>query len=430
MKKENITVRESKRGIKIVGEYIPDVYSVSLGVWVKAGSVYETDSERGISHFIEHILFKGTTKRTAKQIASEIDAVGGSINAFTAKERTCYYTRTLGEDLALAVDVLLDMICNPLLAEDDIENEKGVVCEEILMGEDDPEDVVHEAICALAYEGFPLSYPILGTADSVNSITKQAISDYMQRRYTPENIVIACAGNFDMDELVRLVDEKYVDRHSNVQTQQMPVNEYVRKRCFVPIKRDIEQAHICISFPSIESFSEKNMCMSIVNSIFGGSASSRLFQHIREEKGLAYSVYSINTSYTQTGYWVIYAGTGENRAQEVVQCMLSELQRLKNEYITVEEFERCKNQLRRGFLLGLESVSMHASSIGKDLLCLGRVRDDKELLDALEKVTYQEVVNFIDTLIDFDAMRFAIVSRSNDEAQTNAMRDMVMNAPS
>lgn len=428
MDKNNIVCRTAKSGIRIVGEVIPNAYSVSLGVWVKAGPVYETDKERGISHFIEHMLFKGTAKRDAKTLASEIDAVGGSINAFTAKEYTCYYTRTLGEDIELAVDVLLDMVCNPLLSQSDIENEKGVVCEEILMGEDDPEDVVHETLCSTIYRGSPLAFPILGTIESVNGITREAIISYMQRRYVPENIVIACAGAFDMDKLVALADERYrAVQSSGTEPEKEVFSTYVKDKNFKFVKKDIEQAHICLSFPSAKFNDELSMPMSIVNNAFGGAASSRLFQRIREDRGLAYSVYSVNSAYSTTGYWTIYAGTAEGRTLEVVECMLDELKLLKKDGLTEEEFLRGKSQLRRGFLLGLETVSVHSNAIGKDMLCLGRVRYDEELLERLERVTREDVMNAVKKVVDTDFMCGVVVSRGKCESQADELRNLIMN---
>lgn len=419
MKRNNMFQTKAQCGINVVGEVIPGAYSVSAGVWVKAGPVYETADERGISHFIEHMLFKGTQKRSAKDIAAEIDAIGGSINAFTGKECTCYYTRTLGEDLPIAIDILLDMVCNPLLADTDIENEKGVVCEEILMGEDDPEDVVHENLCINTYKNSPIGYPILGNQNSVRSITGAKIRDYMDRRYRPENIVIACAGAFSPDELVSMVNEKYTKKVLKESTPYAPANHFEKGKQTVIAQKDVEQAHICLSLPS-NAFSDRFApAVNVINSVFGGASSSWLFQNIREEKGLAYSVYSASSAYSDTGYWTLYAGTSEAKAKEVLSCMLDELKKLKRNGISREEMESTKEQLRRGFMLGLESVAAHSSTMGKDMLILGRMRDDDEILSKLASVTQEDLQEAVDMMLCGD-MCLSLVCKNGDTDGTLA----------
>ena len=415
MNKENIFSTKSESGIRILGERIPGSRSVSVCIWVKAGPVYENENERGISHFIEHMLFKGTESRSAKQIAAEIDNIGGSINAFTAMEKTCFYTRTLDEDIELAVDILLDMVCSPKLSDADIENEKGVVCEEILMSADDPADVAHETLYSTIYKGYPLEYSILGTQESVKKLDRDTIKAYMDRRYVPENIVISCAGNFDPERVVKLVNEKYKPRENRVEAVPRERSVYEKGRRFKFVKKDVEQAHICLSFPSNSYGDDTSMTMSIIDNVFGGASSSRLFQSIREEKGLAYSVYSAREAYEETGYWVLYAATAENRAVEVVNCMLSELKRLRQDGLTEQEFLRSKQQLRRSFILTLEGVPVHAVTLGKDMLHIGRYRDSDEFLNALDKVTLEDVNALIRKTVDADYMCAVLVSGDKTE---------------
>ena len=414
MKRENIKEAISKKGIRIVGEYMPGAYSVSLNVWVKAGSCFERDGERGISHFIEHMVFKGTQRRTAMQLAEEIDAVGGSINAFTGKQATCFYTRTLSEDMELALDILLDMVCSPLLSETDIENEKGVVCEEIYMSEDDPEDVAHEILCQTAYKNSPIGYPILGTLESARAFTRDDIVAYMSRRYTPENIVISASGAFDFDELVRFVDEKFTAADRLCEDEIYTPNIFVSGKNIELITKDIEQAHICLAFQSEKSCGELSPAVNIMNTVFGSASSSWLFQHIREQQGLVYSIYSMNSPYSDTGYWTLYAGTSEANAKEVLLRMIDELKNLKQNGITDDEFYKAKEQLRRGYILGLETVSVHASSIGKDTLALGKARDDDEILGKLEKTTPDDVRRAIDRIIN-NNVTMVLVSRTADK---------------
>ena len=415
MDRKNIFQAVSEKGVKVVGEVMPSAYSVSLCVWVRSGSVYEDERTSGISHFIEHMVFKGTKRRTAKQIAQEMDAVGGSVNAFTGKESTCFYTRTLSEDMPLALDLLLDMVCSPLLDDADIENEKGVVCEEIHMSDDDPSDVVHEILCQGAYKGSPLADPILGTEDTVRSFTSDDIRAYMDKHYRPEDIVISASGNFSPDELMKLVDEKFIVRENVNHDGYSMENIFRSGKNAVFASRDIEQAHICLAFPSEKFCGDMSPAISIVNTVFGNATSSRLFQHIREEKGLAYSVYSINSAYSDTGYWTIYAGTSEDSAEEVLRCMTDELIKLRREGITDEEFRQTKEQLRRGYILGLENVSVHASSIGKDVLTLGYVRYDDEILDRLAKVTKDDVNAVIRRLV-CNNVTLSVVARKDNPA--------------
>lgn len=427
MDKNNIVITKADCGIHIVGEKIPGVHSVSLGVWVKAGPVYENANERGISHFIEHMLFKGTKKRSAKQLATEIDSVGGSMNAFTAKENTCFYVRVLDEDINLAVDVLLDMLCNPKLDDADIENEKGVVCEEILMGEDDPCDVAHEKLCSLIFKGEPLEHPILGSTKSVRAITRNDIISYMDRRYVPENIVIACAGSFDADELVSLVNEKYNPREKNETGGECKKSSYSHEKRFEFIKKDVEQAHICLSFPSPEIYGKDALVMAVIDNAFGGATSSRLFQHIREQKGLAYSVYSVKSSYTGTGYWTLYAGTAQSNASEVVKCMLEEIKQLRQTGLSEQEFLRSKQQLRRSFMLSLETVAVHSSSIGKDLLYLGKVRTDTDILNELDSVTQSDVNRVIHEYITSDRLCCVLVCKGSEKNEAAQIKEIIMN---
>ena len=422
MDRKNIFETVSQKGIRIVGEVMPGAYSVSLCVWVKSGSVFEDERTSGISHFIEHMVFKGTQRRTAKQIAQEMDAVGGSINAFTAKENTCFYTRTLAEDMPLAIDLLLDMVCSPLLADEDIENEQGVVCEEIFMSDDDPTDVVHEVLCQTAYEGSPIASPILGTCDTVRSFTSTDILSYMDKHYRPEDIVISASGAFSPDELVKLVDEKFILRADGNTSSPVAENIFRSGRNYVFTSHEIEQAHICLAFKSDRSCGEMSPAVNIVNAVFGSATSSRLFQHIREEQGLAYSVYSMNSSYSDTGYWTIYAGTSEANAERVLRCIMDELKKIRAEGMTDEEFTQAKEQLRRGYILGLENVSVHASSIGKDMLTLGRVRDDDDILGRLAAVTKQDADDVIKRIVN-NNMTLSVVGRTDNPELTDILNE-------
>lgn len=387
--------------------------SVSMGIWAGAGSVYESDREAGISHFIEHMVFKGTGKRSAADIAAEMDGVGGSLNAYTAKECTCFYAKVLGENMDLAADILSDMICSPKLDDEDMSREKGVVCEEILMLEDDPEDLAHEYLCRTIYGDTPLASPILGTQESVKTFTRSDITGYMDKLYIPSNMVVSCAGNFDMDRLREALCGRF-DRPVGQTRPDMPHSALIQGRSFCPVEKDIEQMHICIGFCGYGADDDGRFPLLVLNNALGGSMSSRLFQKIREEHGMAYSVYSYPTSYADTGYFTLYAGTGEKQAARVMELMLKEMEDIRRNGITRAEFDRSKQQLKGSYILGLESTSARSSSIGKGELLLGRVDTDEELIRRIEAVTMDDVMRIIPQVTDISRMACSAVGRGKN----------------
>ena len=407
-------IRETlPNGIRLAAQQMSSFRSVSMGIWAGAGSVYETEKEAGISHFIEHMVFKGTERRTAADIASEMDGIGGSLNAYTAKECTCFYAKVLGENMDLAADILSDMVCFPKLDEEDIGREKGVVCEEILMLEDDPEDLAHESLCRTIYGDTPLSSPILGTQETVQSFTREDILSYMDKRYIPSNMVISCAGNFDIEELRRVLTDKFCRRGAGDKPP-MPKSALIADRSFCPVEKDIEQMHICLGFPGFGSDEKGRFPLLVLNNALGGSMSSRLFQKIREEHGMAYSVYSYPTSYAETGYFTLYAGTGEKQAAKVTELMLEEIRNIRRNGITEAEFARSKQQLKGSYILGLESTSARSSSIGKGELMRGRVDTDEELIGLIEAVTMEDVAEAIQRVTDTSRMACSAVGRGRN----------------
>ena len=398
--------------------------SVSMGVWVDAGSIYENENERGISHFIEHMLFKGTKTRTAAEIAAEMDGIGGNVNAFTAKECTCYYAKVLDEHMDRAADILSDLVASALLSPEDIEREKGVVCEEILMMEDSPEDLVHERLCGLVYEGCPLALPILGTEKSVRAITRESIISYMDKRYNAGNIVIACAGSFEREKLMELLERCFGGIKPGERTN--AIESAVRTdRIYEGVDKDVEQAHIALGFPGFPVDCEAQYPLYVLNNALGGSMSSRLFQRIREELGLAYSVYSYPSSYAQSGYFTLYAGTGEKQARKVTELMLEEAKRVKRDGITEEEFIRSKEQLKGSYMLGQESTSARANAIGKAYLSRGRVYTEEEVMRRIESVTMEDIRSTLDAVFDFSRMAAAAVGRKTDRM---GVRELVKEA--
>jgi len=378
-----------QNGIRLVYEKMPSLQSVSIGIFVKSGSMYETEKEKGISHFIEHMLFKGTENRSAKKIAEEMDFIGGHINAYTARECTCYYTKVLSKDIALSIDILSDMYYNSLFREEDIELERGVIIEEINMYEDSPEDIALDTVCEHMWRDNPLGYIISGTEESVKGITREMMIDYLHRRYTPENTVISVAGNFDEDELISLL-EKYFCKGENISTPAL-ITPHFHSGNYERIK-DIEQVHLSIAYPAYDLTSDKLYTMSIMNNILGGSMSSRLFQKIREENGLCYSIYSYTASFPQAGMLGIYTGLDEEVLDEALKMIDKEINRICTEKVSDYELSKAKSQLKCGILMSGESSGSRMSANGKSLLLLGRVRTDEEIILSSEKVTPESIL--------------------------------------
>lgn len=401
-----------ENGVRVVMEQMESFRSVAMGVWIAAGSVYEQPQEAGTSHFIEHMLFKGTQKRSAADIAAEMDAVGGNLNAFTAKECTCFYAKVLDEHVGLAADILADLVQNARFEPADIEKEKGVVCEEILMTQDTPEDLVHELLSRVTYEGLPLSAPILGTEESVRGLTREGLKAYMHTYYGSDNMVIAVAGRFEEDKLLVILQEKFAGAVAQPKGE-MPKSAFRKDRGFIAAEKDIEQVHITLSLPGFAMDTDGQYVLLALNNILGGSMSSRLFQEIREQRGLAYSVYSYPSTYTETGYFALYAGTGEKQAATVVGLMLEALKRLKADGVDEAEFIRSKEQIKGNFLLGQESTSARANAIGKAALLKGEVRPDEteNTMRRIEAVQHADVMDILPHVLDFGRLSAAFVGR-------------------
>ena len=401
-------------GVRVVSESMEHFRSVSLGVWVDAGSVCEDEKESGVSHFIEHMLFKGTEKRSAADIASEMDAVGGNLNAFTAKECTCFYAKVLDEHIGLAADMLSDILLRSKLSPEDIEREKGVVVEEINMTQDTPEDVAHETLCTLLYEGTPLEKPILGTQKTVRSFTRGALAGYMDRLYRANDIVIACAGSFEREKLLSTLNESFAGIKPGG-GREKKAGAYGAGRRVRLVDKDVEQTHLCFSLPGLAANDERRYAMLVLNNALGGSMSSRLFQKVREEKGLAYTIYSYPTSYADTGYFALYAGAGRDKAAEVARLVLDELALIRKEGFSKSEFRRAKDQLRGNYLLGQENTGSRSSAIGKAKLLLGEVMSEEELLARLEAVSEQNVAAIVSVMLDEQKLCASVVGKLGPE---------------
>jgi predicted Zn-dependent peptidase len=401
-------------GIPVVCEQVSDFHSVTVGIWVRAGSVTETEGDNGISHLIEHMLFKGTEKRTSKQIAMEIDNMGGQINAFTAKECTCYYIKMIDEKLDDGLEVLSDLFLNSVFDEKELEKEKGVVLEEIAMYNDTPDEVAHELISSTFFKGTPLEKSILGPAENIRSFLREDIIRYKNKYYGSSNIVIAVAGNFDRDKLMGLLNRYFGQGCTpDVPASDLKVDNLNMNRKNAFVKRDIEQAHLCLAFPGCAYDDRKRFALSVLNNLTGSSMSSRLFQKIREEMGMAYAVYSYPAFYSTTGMFGIYAGTTQKNTQIVLELIVQEMQRLKKDNITREEFIQGREQLKGNYILALESTSAKMNAIGKGKLLTGKLMTEEETITMVDKITYNDVFDLVDTMVDFDACSITVVGKED-----------------
>ena len=376
-----------KNGLRIIGERIDHFRSVSVGFWVGAGSQYETLEEAGLSHFLEHMVFKGTKKRNTRQIAEEMDRVGGQLNAFTSKECTCFYAKVVDEHFELAMDVLSDLVTAPIFDPKELEKEKGVVIEEIGMSADDPEDYVHELLMLAHYGSQPIARPILGPEEKIAAYTSDDLRAYWQKMYRPQNTVLAIAGHYDWEHVVEIA-EKLLGDWSADGFEVRTVNTQIAEPKLLFKEKDNEQIHICLGYPGLKIGAERGYELSLFSAVFGGAMSSRLFQKIREERGAAYSVYSYPNAYTDSGMLSVYAGTNPDAAEEVYNLLLSEAKKLADEGMTREEFTMAREQLKSGFILGLESTSARMQSLGRRLLLLGNTRTETEVIDRVNAIDF------------------------------------------
>jgi predicted Zn-dependent peptidase len=392
-------------GIRVIAQPLPYLSSVAAGVWVKTGSTCETLEENGISHFIEHMMFKGTQKRCTKQIAADMDKIGGQINAFTSKECTCYHIRVVPDKLSVGLDVLSDLFINSTFDAQEMEKEKGVVIEEIKMVGDDVEELAHEKISELFFTGSTLSKPILGPEENIRRFSRDDLMHYTETHYFPANVVIAVAGNY---EEARLVDtlEQYFGSYARGAKKEADEceNPFAPARRSLFIEKDVEQTHLCLSFPGTTFVDDDRFALAVLNNVLGGGMSSRLFQLIREEKGLAYSVYSYPSTYKSSGMFTLYAGTTAANADNVVELMKQEIDTLKKERIGEEEFKQGKDQLIGNYALSMEGSNAMMSATGKTLLLQDEEYDDKEMMRKIEAVSIERVNQLIDEVFDFPKM--------------------------
>ena len=386
-------------GLRVVTEHLPEIRSAAFGIWVGAGSSDEGSAHAGAAHYLEHLLFKGTSRRTALEISAEMDTVGGELNAFTGKEYMCYYARVLDTDLPLAIDVLSDMVTNSLIEQRDVEAERGVILEEIAMNDDDPSDTVHEAFEAQLFGDTPLGRPILGTADSINSIKREHIIEHYQHMFALPNLVVAAAGGVDHEEVVASVREAFGTASLGMEAAPAPPRLGGKERAIPDgasrgvrlISRSIEQANLILGCEGLSRTDDRKFALGVLNAVLGGGVSSRLFQEIREKRGLAYSVHSFASQYAETGMWGIYVGCLPAKAGEVLAICQEQIAKVVSDGLSDAELARGKGQLRGSIVLGLEDPTSRMSRLAKAELVYPRLEPVQQILDSIEAVTHDDV---------------------------------------
>ncbi|MDX1982536.1 MAG: pitrilysin family protein [Bryobacteraceae bacterium] len=407
---ENVRADRLSNGLMVISERMPHVRSVTAGIWVVAGSRHETRGENGISHFIEHMVFKGTARRTAADIARETDSLGGNLDAYTSKELVCFNCKVLDQHLPRAFDILSDMALHPTFAGEDIDKEKGVVLEEIKMEKDTPEYVIHDIFSSSFWKGHALGKPILGTNASIKRLDRNTIRGFYERNYVPSNLVIAAAGNLTHEQLMALAQESFgglAPAAAPIPTPAPAPNpELIFKN-----KRSLEQVHICIGVPCYELPHAMRYPMYVLNTILGGGMSSRLFQTIRETHGLAYSVMSEQFLYRDSGCLSVYAGTSLASVPEVVRLTMAEFRSLKDTPVPADELQRAKDHLKGSFMLGLESTTSRMSHLARQHIYFGRFSTMDEILDAVEAVTAEDVQRLANEFFQTEKIAVTVLGR-------------------
>lgn len=400
-------------GVRLVLNSMDSVRSVSIGIWCNNGSVNEKAEEHGISHFIEHMLFKGTKNRDHFQIVNEIDKLGGQMNAFTSKECTCFYVKCLDEHFRATAEVLTDMISNPTFPAEELEKEKGVVIEEINMNADDPDDVAFDILEDNVYRGMGMSHPVLGTKDTVSSFTHDKLNEYYFDHYTRDEIIVSVAGSFNKDEVIDYFKDKF---HNLKGSRSIETDKSVSELSdggYIEVNKDIEQAHIAMGIRLFPASDSRRYHMMMLCNLLGGGMSSRLMQNVRVKKGLAYSVYSMTGFYSHTGIFVISAGVSKDKVDEALEAIKDELDRLKGDDISTEEFQSSKEQLKSSFIFGQESVQNLMIYNGRNLLTYGRCITPSEVLQMLDDISLDDINEVKKEICDYDRFHIVNVTGNN-----------------
>ncbi len=394
-------------GIRVVSERLDGAPSVTIGIWVENGSRYERRDQAGISHFLEHLFFKGTKKRSAAEIAECVDSVGGTLNAFTGKECTCYYARVLAEHFGLAADLLSDIFLHSTLQTEEIDRERGVILQEIAQGEDTPDELIHDIFNLSYWRDHPLSYPICGNADTVSGFGRSDFVDFIDARYRPDRIVIACAGNIRHADVQAWVEREFA--HLEGSASAVDCAPPVVQPGLSAVDKSLEQVHLCLGGPGVNHGSEQRFAAYVLSTALGGGMSSRLFQEVREKRGRAYSIFSFLSSYRDAGYLGIYAGTTNEWVEEVIDVIRDELRQVVADGLSDRELERSKSQLKGGMLLGLETSDSRMTRLAKSEIYFGKHFTIDEIAASIDAVSNDEVTAFTAGLANADAMGLALL---------------------
>ena len=409
---ENIQREVLPNGLTILTEEMQHIRSVSIGVWVKSGSRDEDPQWNGISHFVEHMVFKGTANRSAEDIARQVDSIGGNMDAFTAKECVCFNIKVLDEHLPIAVDVLGDLALHPVFAVQDISRERGVILEEIKMDEDSPDYLVHEIFAQNFWKDHPLGKPILGTKDTVKKFEQQRVLDFYSQRFVPGNLIVCAAGNIQHSHFVDLVSRHFGQMKAQTNGYHSSRPEIV-PRIVLRNKKALEQVQICVGVPSHPIAHEKRHASYILNTLLGGGMSSRLFQNIRERQGLAYAIYSDLNPYRDTGCLSVYAGTSRESADKVVRSIVSEFAKLKSEAVPEEELRRAKDQLKGSLMLSLESSTARMSNLARQAMYFDQFYGMDELIERIESVTVEDLQQLAREFFNTDSIAVTVLGNLN-----------------
>jgi predicted Zn-dependent peptidase len=399
-------------GITLITEEMQHIRSVSIGIWIKTGSRDEDAQWNGISHFVEHMVFKGTRNRSAEDIARQVDSIGGNMDAFTAKECVCFNVKVLDEHLPIALDVLSDLVLNPVFDAQDIARERGVILEEIKMDEDNPDYLVHEIFTQNFWKDHPLGKPILGTKDTVRKFERDPVVEFYKQRFIPSNLIISAAGNLKHEHFVDLVSRHFQQMATGTNGFHSPKPKIV-SRIILRNKKSLEQVQICVGVPSHSIAHQDRYAGYILNTVLGGGMSSRLFQNIRERQGLAYAIYSDLNPYRDTGCLSVYAGTSRESAGKVVQSVVSEFRKLKSDVIPPEELRRAKDQLKGSLMLSLESSTARMSNLARQEMYFDRFFGMDELLEKIEAVTAEQLQQLAGEFFHTDGIAVTVLGNLN-----------------
>lgn len=399
-------------GLIVLTERMDHLRSVAMGVWTKSGSRCEPAETNGISHFVEHMLFKGTRSRSAQTIAREMDAIGGNLDAFTGKETICFNVKSLSDHVPVALDVLADLVLNPVFAPPDIERERGVILEEIKIDEDNPDILVQELFTQSFWKGHPLGWPILGTTETVGRLSRQQLFEYHEGRFHGGNMIFSAAGHLDHDKFVEAVSEKFSSLQLGEPLTELSAPE-PSARIVLRNKKALEQVQICMGVPAPPITDENRYSALVMNTVLGGGMSSRLFQTIREERGMAYSIYSDLSPYRDTGTLCVYAGTSAGKALDVVNLVLAEFRNLKETPLSEEELKRAKDQLKGNILLGLESSNSRMANLARQEMYFHKFFTVEELIAHIDAVDAARVQAMAQRLFDPDKIAVTLLGRLN-----------------